>query len=54
MIPGMAGPQDLAQTPATAKKAAAALMSALLSSCECETCKILRAMAEDLKKDLVR
>lgn len=54
MIPGMIGPQDLVQAPESAKKAFAALMSALTSSCECESCKILRGMAEDLKKDLLR
>jgi len=54
MIPGMVNPQDLVQAPETAKKAFAALMSALVSGCECEGCRILRAMGEDLKKDLLR
>jgi len=54
MISGMANPQDLVQAPESARKAFAALMSALVSGCECESCKILRAMGEDLKKDLLR
>jgi len=54
MIPGIAGLQDLAGASEPAKKMLAAFMSALTSSCECEACKILRGMAQDLKTDLLR
>lgn len=54
MIPGMTSPQDLAQAPDSAKKPLAALMSALVSGCECEACKILRSMADDLKATLLK
>jgi len=54
MMPSMGLPPSLPTGPDSAKKAMAALMSALTSTCECEACKILRSMAEDLKTDLLR
>jgi hypothetical protein len=54
MMPSMGMPQALPSGPDSAKKAMAALMSALTTSCECEACKILRGMAQDLKVDLLR
>lgn len=54
MIPGMPIGNQLPSGPDSAKKAMAALMSALTSSCECEACKILRGMAQDLKVDLLK
>ena len=50
----MGMPSQLPSGPDSAKKAMAALMSALTSSCECEACKILREMGKDLKSDLLR
>lgn len=54
MIPGMSGAQDLVGVPEAAKKTFAAMMAALTSQCECESCKILRLMGEGLKRDLLR
>lgn len=54
MMPGMPMSAQLPTGPDSAKKAMAALMSALTTSCECEACKILRGMAQDLKVDLLR
>lgn len=42
------------QAPDTAKKVFAALMSAVMSNCKCESCEILRLTGEDLKKYLLR
>ncbi len=53
-MPGMPIGTQLPSGPDSAKKAMAALMSALTTQCECEACKILRGMAQDLKVDLLK
>jgi len=53
-MPSIGVPRELAEVPEASRKAFAALMAALTSGCECEACKILRGMAEDLKSSLMR
>jgi len=54
MMPGMSMPSALPAGPDSAKKAMAAILSAVSSSCDCEACKILREMAQSLKADLLK
>ncbi len=54
MIADAIQPEELVQAPETAKKLFAALISAVMSNCECEACKILRLSGTDLKKFLLR
>jgi len=54
MMPGMPMGPQMPSGPDSAKKAMAALMAALTSQCECEACRILRDMAQDLKGDLLK
>lgn len=53
MMPNIGVPRELAEVPEASRKAFAALMAALTSGCECEACRILRSMADDLKAGLL-